>query len=213
MNKTDDLFVQSLILLDRQKLMMDSFVENGRLSLIKFENSLENTGSVGITNVISVLNYAHGLIDHLVRFEKIARSVPKISQKGTEFRKFREAMGSLVDARNQIQHINRNTVNNYTGPLLGSVSWVSSGVNYTAGFSDVGRERSIPGLVYDTQEKRFLSEFCYVFGETYHDLGKAIAGVHRYFENIFLQVNLKVDGKPYASSNHLIALRYKIDLP
>jgi hypothetical protein len=213
MNKTDELLVQSLILLDRQKLMMDSFVDNGRLALIEFENYLENTGSIEIDNVISVLNYAHGLIDHLVRFEKIARSVPRISQKSTEFRKFREAMGSLVDARNQIQHINRNAVNNYTGPLLGSVSWISTGVNYTAGFSDVGRERSVPGLVYDTKEKRFLSEFCYVFGETYHDLGKAIAGAHRYFENIFSQVNLEVDGKPYVSSNYLIALRYKIESP
>lgn len=180
----------------------------GHQVLANFEAAVTNE-IVNTYHVAAVLDYSLGLIDHLVRFQKIAASIPKLNQKDAEFRSFAIAMGSLVDARNQIQHINRNAVNNYTGPLLGSVSWATEGVNYVAGFSDVGRERSVPGLIFDIHLKKFTMNFVYVFGDTYHDLDLAIKGMRDFYSFVRQKFLISIGGRPYNPEDHLMALAIK----
>ena len=208
MNKIDDLFVQTIALLDKQYALAVRHIDSGRSSLNIFEETV-NLSTTNVSHIADVLNYAHGIIDHAVRFYKIASSIPRLSQKTPEFRKFHDGVFGLVDARNQIQHINRDADNNFTGPLLGSVSWQKSGTNFIAGFSDIGRTRSVPGLVFDTQERKFVMDFAYVFGDKYHDLGRAIESISSYHAFVLSRVEISFGEKKYDIEQTKMALAFK----
>src|SRR5258706_3791912 len=102
-------------------------------------------------------------------------------------------MGDLKEIRNQLQHINNAIENDNPGPLLGAVCWVSNGDQFMTSFHDIGRERSSPGIVMDTQTGRYLHEFCYVYNDVYHDLGGAIAGMRAFNESISATIRMEID--------------------
>jgi hypothetical protein len=209
MNKTEELLLQSTILLKRQGLLTENVVMNGEMTLQNFENAVHKQ-SQNLDHVLDVLNYAFGLIDNLVRFQKIAGSIPKINQKSAEYRSFTAGMGNLKDVRNNHQHVNNDIVKNFTGPLLGSVSWSSTNRSYTACLHDIGRERTLPGLIFDTQEKKFTSRFCYIFGESYHNLDKAITSMREFTEFINSIVKIEISGLPFSVRDHFMAFCVEI---
>ena len=211
MNEIDELLLQSTILLHRQALLTENLIKSGGQICIEFQHAVaENRQSV--ENVLNVLNYAFGLIDNLVRFQKIAGSIPRLNQKSPEYRLFSNGMGKLKDARNNHQHINNELINSFSGPLLGSVSWTDGSKCYTACLHDIGRERSMPGLIYDTIERKFTSEFCYIFGEKYHDLQKAIVSMRDYINYIERIVQIRLNKSPIIISDHYLVISVEFDL-
>jgi hypothetical protein len=212
--KVDSLLIQSVVLLDRQYLLTQHLIDTQGIALQEFEDAI-SSGQQNISHVLDVYNYAFALIDHLVRYQKIAFSIPRLSQKTPEYRALNDSMAELKDMRNQHQHINNDIENSYTGPLLGSVSWVSGSKQYTAGFHDIGRERSMPGMILDTRTGTFVREFCYVYNEKYHDLKKAILGMHTFNQYINALVKITIDGKPYDPKDHFVAfcVEFKITIP
>ncbi len=203
MDKIDTKLIQVAILLDRQHLLIERLIKNSNFVLHEFEKAEKTT----LDHVLDVYNYVFALIDHLVRYQKIASTLPRFSKKSAEYRSFNTSMGELKDIRNQFQHINNDVENNYTGPLLGAVCWISSNTEFLASLNDVGRSRSFPSMSFDTQTGTYSHEFCYTYNDKYHDLGGAIKGARTFNQFVKSKVRIEIDGKPYNSKNHFMALR------
>lgn len=208
MDKICSRLFQTVILLDRQYLITEHLIESTRGVLPAFEQAMEEQQQ-GLPHVLAVYNYVFGLVDHLVRYEKIAFSLPMLNQKSAEFRTFAVAMGNLKDIRNQLQHINNEIENDNSGPLLGTVCWISNGDQFLVSFNDVGRDRSWQGIVLNTHTGQYLHEFCYVYNDAYHDLGGAISGMRTFNEFVNSKFKVEIDGKSYDSKDHFSA--YKIE--
>ena len=163
--------------------------------------------------MLDVYHYIFALIDHLVRYQKIAFMLPRLNKKDPEYRALDDAMGHIKDIRNQLQHINNDIENDYTGPLLGAVWWVSGQRQFVAVFPDIGRPRSSPGIILDTCTGKYGQEFCYVYNGEYHDLSRAIAGVREFNEFMNARVRVKVDGRPYDPKEHFVALCIELRIP
>jgi hypothetical protein len=211
MSKIDERLLQSVVLLKRQYLLTRHLIESRSGALREFEIAV-TAGQQQVNHVIEVYNFAFALIDHLVRYQKIAHSIPKLNQKNNNFRSLNAAMGELKEVRNQHQHLSNHIINNFTGPLLGSVSWASEQNNFIAAFQDIGRQRSFPGIAFDTHLGKFTHEFCYVYGEKYYDLKKAITGLHEFNEYIDSNVFVEADGKPFKPEDLFVALRMQFQV-
>ncbi len=210
-DKKIDLFlIQAVVLLDRQFVLLDRLVRTSQ-AIPDYESAIERKEQA-LEHVLDIYNYVLALIDHLVRYQKIVFSIPRLSSKSKEHCALNEALGNLKDVRDQLQHINNDIENDYTGPLLGAVSWVSlcGKKNYLAMFNDMGRDRSSPSLVFDTQEGKYVQNFSFIYNGQYYDLGKAIEGVKKFHVYIKSLVQINVDGKPYETENHYAALCIQI---
>ena len=206
------MLLQSVTLLRRQKLLTEYLINSSGSSLERFQTALtEQKLSTG--HVLDVLNYAFGLIDNLVRFQKIAGKIPQLSQKSAECKALASGMGNLKKIRNQHQHIIEHLLNEFSGPLLGALSWVAGTKNYLASFQDIGRERSIPTMIFDTHEKRFTQEFCYVYGEKYYDLKKAIDAMHQFSNFIESSVQIQLNGQKINPDDMIIAICVELKFP
>jgi hypothetical protein len=205
------LLLETSVLLKRQHLLTCHLIKNQTSALQEFENAVSQH-TQAIEHVLAVYNFVFALIDNLVRYQKIALSLPMISHKKPEFRALNEAMGGLKDMRNQVQHINNDIDNNYSGPLLGSISWISKKKHFTAVFFDVAKKRTSPGLVFDVQKRRFLNDFCYVYNNIYYDLDKAINGMHEFQKWVSSIIKIEVNGKPYDIDNQFAAICMEVNL-
>ena len=205
MDRIDKRLAQAVVLLDRQYLLTDHLIKNRRCVLQDFENAVTEKRE-SLTHVLDVYNYVFGLIDHLVRYQKIAMVLPRLNQNDPEYRALNFAMGELKDVRNQLQHINNDIENENSGPLLGSICWASGQRQYMASFHDIGRKRSSPGLIFDRDKGIHIEGFSYVYNEKRHDLDKAIEGLHTF--NTFINgiVHLEIDGKVYDPKDHFMAV-------
>jgi hypothetical protein len=212
MDKIDAKLIQGVVLLNRQYLLMDHLIETKSCVLRDFECAIEEKRQA-LNHVLEVYNYVFALIDHLVRYQKIAFVLPRLNQKSAEYRALNDAMGDIKEIRNQLQHINNNVENEYTGPLLGAVCWISSQRQFIASFNEIGRTRSTPGIILNTQTLTYEQEFCYIYNDAYHDLGKAIEGVSTFNEFVNSRVYVEVNGKPYDPKDHFLALRIDIQIP
>lgn len=205
MDHIDAKLAQSVVVLYRQHLLIERLIETRHGVLQAFEQALDEKRQA-LDHVMDVYNYVFALIDHLVRYQKIAFVLPRLSKKSAEYRALSDAMGGMKDIRNQLQHINNDIENDYTGPLLGAVCWVSGNRQFVASFHDVGRERSSPSIPLDTRTGRHLHDFCYVYNGVYHDLDSAIQGVRAFNKFVRSKVRVEVGGTPYDPKKHYVAL-------
>jgi hypothetical protein len=205
MDKIDARLIQAVVLLSRQYLLTEHLIETRSGVLREFESAIDEKRQ-GLGHVLDVYNYAFALIDHLVRYEKVAFALPRFNQRSDEYRALDTAMGTLKDIRNQLQHINNQIENDNTGPLLGAICWISGQRQFIASFHDIGRSRTSPGIILDTQTGRYLQEFCYVYNDAYHDLGRAIEGMRTFNAFVNSQVRIELAGKPYDPKDHFVAI-------
>jgi hypothetical protein len=212
MDRIDAKLAQAVVLLDRQYLLTDHLIDTRGCVLREFEHAIEEKQQA-LNHVLDVYNYVFALIDHLVRYEKIAFVLPRLNQKTAEYRALSDAMGDIKDIRNQLQHINNDIENDHTGPLLGAVCWVSGRRQFIASFHDLGRTRSSPGIVLDTRTGTYAQEFCYVYNDKYHDLGRAIDSVRTFNKFVNSCVRVEVDGKQYDPKDHFAALCIELRMP
>lgn len=207
MEEIDHLMFQATVLLRRQFLLTERLIQTQSSVLKNFEEAIEGR-KTSITHVLDVHNYVFALIDHLFRYKIIAHKVPRLNQKNPEFRSLDEAI-DLRDARDQIQHINEDIRNNYDGPLLGNVCWISNKKQYIAVLHDVGRTRGAPGIVFDAYTETYMNQFCYVYNNKYYDLDRAAIGMRHFHKYIISEVKIEIDGKPYADDEHYGAFSIK----
>lgn len=207
----DQLLAQAVVLLQRQFLLTEHAIQAGSRALIEFENAVASN-SQDIQNVFAAFNYAFALVDHLVRYRKIAAVIPRISQKSTEFRALESSLHPLTAIRNQFQQINNHIENKNSGPLLGSVCWSSQNAQFVASFNDVGRRRTVPGVWMDTQTGRFGLQFCYIYNDSYYDLEKAILGMREFQKYMDHFCTVQIDEKDFAQEDHFMALRVEFKL-
>lgn len=193
-------------------LIENLFSTQLQISLMEFEQAISD-GTQSLQHCLAVYNNTFAIIDHLVRYQKIASVLPRFSQKSAEFRALDVAMGNLKELRNQHQHINNDIVNDFTGPLLGSINWARGRMQYITLFHDIGRKRSSPSIVFDMEVGEWLHDYCYIFNQETHDLSGAITGVKSHHSFIAEKVHLEVGGKPYNPSEHFVAMRFEISNP
>lgn len=110
MDRIDAKLAQGVVLLNRQYLLMEHLIETRGRVLREFEHAIEEKRQT-LDHVLDVYNYVFALIDHLVRYEKIAFVLPRLNQKTAEYRALGDAMGQIKDIRNQLQHINNDIEN------------------------------------------------------------------------------------------------------
>lgn len=200
---------QTVVLLGRQYLLTEHLIESGASTLREFELAVRS-GKQELSHVLKVYNYVFALIDHLVRFHKIAFSLPGFNHKSSDFRALSKAIGNLKAVRNQLQHINNDIMNDFKGPLLGSVCWASGNSQYMTLFHDIGRQRSSYGIVFDVQNNKHDHDFCYVYNEHYYSLGDAIEGMRTFQSYLDSVVQIQIDGKDYDIKDHFAALCIEI---
>lgn len=209
MDRIDAKLAQAVVLLNRQYLLTDQLIKTRSHVLREFEHAIEEKRQA-LDHVLDVYNYVFALIDHLVRYEKIAFVLPRLNQKAAEYRALGDAMGDIKDIRDQLQHINNDIENDYTGPLLGAICWLSGQRQFIASFHDIGRPRSSPGIILDTRTGTYAQEFCYVYNDKYHDLGRAIEGLRTFNKFVNSGVRVEVDGKQYDPKDHFLAIYIEI---
>ena len=212
MTKIDARLAQAAVLLDRQFLLTQHLIKTSGRSLGNLKRALDEERQ-NIRHVLSVYNYVFSLIDHLVRYQKIAHSMPRLSQKSAEFRALNDSLKGLKEVRNQIQHINNDIENQFSGPLLGAIVWASGSQQCVVTFHDLGRKRSSPSIPFDSSKRSFTKEFCYVYDGDLYDLDKAIGGFREFNKYVQRTVKVQVDGKPYLAKDHFMAIGIRIEFP
>lgn len=213
MTDIDTRLVHAFVLLGRQYLMTEHVVQRRRPRVLGlFEKAIKNKNAT-IHDVVRVYELAFSIVDNIVRYQKIAGMLPRFGQKTEEFKLFSSKLSGLKDLRNLLQHINGDIDTEFESPILGGVTWVKGEVNYMAAFNDLGGSRSLPGIVYDTQENKFTSNFCYVHNDKYYDLSEAIGGYRGYHKYVESKCAVDVNGKRYSVNEHFMALAMEFKSP
>src|SRR5438093_13660472 len=105
MNKIDARLVQTVVLLNRQYLLLERLIESKDRVFREFENAISENQQA-LVHVLDVYNFVFALIDHLVRYHKIATVLPRLNHKLPPFRALQSSVGDFKEIRNQFQHIN-----------------------------------------------------------------------------------------------------------
>jgi hypothetical protein len=208
----DERLAQAVVLLSRQYEIIDYLFSQKEAEVLKSVEREISSGLPKVQSVYPVYEYVYSLIDNLMRYQKILNVTPKLNQKEQPISNFNLALSPLKEVRNNLQHINDNLKSSLSGPLLGSICWNRGLTQYIVSLSDVGRSRSVPGIVLDTQTGTFVAELCYVYNETYHDLHKAIsetAAVHKWLSTV---ISMSIDNTPYDPNSHFQAIKLEFKL-
>lgn len=212
-NEIDARLAQTTVLLHRHYELLTHLINTRqKQALSSFERAIAS-GTQSLENVYEIYNYIHAVIDVSVRYQKIANVLPRISQKGPEVSALNQALLNFKEARNQIQHVNNDIENEYTGPLMGSVCWVNGDSQFLVSLNDIGRQRWAPGIVLDTNTGKFLNEICYILNDQYLDISRAVKGIQDFQAWIDKCVVVEIGGRPFSPLEHYAALMFKFGLP
>jgi hypothetical protein len=206
MDSANSRLVHAVILLDRQHRLIERLVDRLGPVLGELERKI-GTPAASLELVLDAYNYALTLVDSLARYQKIAFSLPRFNYKDPACRALDLALGKIKEARNQLQHINNDIENDNSGPLLGGVGWVSNQIEYLALLNDVGRQRSSPGIAFDTWTDTYTMNFCFTYGDDSYDLGRALQGVRTFNDYVLSRVRIEINGKPYRAEENYMAVR------
>ena len=104
---------------------------------------------------------ALGLIDYFHRFYQILDAMPLLSKKMPEFKKLRKMIAPVTECRDYLQHIRNDLSEHYqiTYPILGSISWICDGFNYTMFAGQPTAKCHMPGIAYDRVLDRFVCKY------------------------------------------------------
>lgn len=209
MDPIDSRLIQTFVLLHRQyDLAMRVIAVQGRI-VEEIEESL-SAETQRYEQALDLQNYVFALVDHLVRFQKIALSLPRFNYRSPEYTAFVAAMGDLKEIRNQFQHINNDAENSFQGPLLGAICWGRGDRQFVVTMHDIGRERSSSLVAYDRKEGGFPEHLRFIYNDRDHDLVAACNAMTALWDWIAKRVFLKVDGKDFAPIDHTAILSIRI---
>lgn len=205
--------IHAFVLLERQFFITEYVVRKRKPRVLaSFEKAI-NENKQSIKDVFRVYELTFSIIDNIVRYEKVASVLPRFSQKSDEFKLFSLRLKGMKELRNLLQHINMDLDTEFVSPILGGITWSKNNVSYMAAFNDLGNKRSLPGLVYDTQEDKYIKEFCYVHNDKYYDLSTAIKGYRGYQKYVGEWCQISLGGSKYMVDDHFIAIATTFHIP
>lgn len=183
MEKHELALINRLVLIERIYLFIANANRDGIVRLRALESAMLS-GTQDVQQIADLYNYIFLIIDHICRFQKVALRLPKEVSKSKEYKECMRALSVFYSTRNNFQHIDEKIDNEWSGPLLGAICWVSDGRHFLISFNDVNRVRSSPTLILDAREGIFTRTFAYVCNDTYYDIGDAIERIET-FMNFF----------------------------
>ena len=135
--------------------------ENGTLQA-KDSAKVETDPSVVTEIYISAL----GLIDYFHRFHEIISAMTLIRKDRPELRKLKNALEPVKDCRNYLQHMRGDLMKDdpIKYPILGAISWVHEGRNYTLFSNQPTQGVSMPGIAYDTFVGKYVCKYLLIVG-------------------------------------------------
>ena len=208
----DERLAQTVVLLNRQYEIIQHLSSKREIEVLSSIEKEMSSGSQTVQSLYPVYEYIFSLIDNLVRYQKILNVTPKISQKEKSIVEYNKVLEPLKQARNQIQHINNDIENSFSGSILGSICWNKGLTQYIVVLGDIGRSRSTPSIALDTHTGSFVAELCYVYNETYHDLHKAVSETQTIHEWLSNTITIVIDGAAYDPNSHFQALKVEVVL-
>lgn len=109
---------------------------------------------------------ALGLIDYFHRFHEIVSAMTLIRKDQAELKGLARALAPVKECRNYLQHmrgdLNKNQTINY--PILGGITWIHDSRNYILFSNQPTQNYSLPSIVYDTVENKYLCKYQLVVG-------------------------------------------------
>lgn len=162
--KVNEKFV---ILYDTAKkclLIVDHLFSALEQSTLQAEDSVKVTENNSVVPEIYIS--ALGLIDFFHRFNEIISTMPLISKKQPELKSLSKALKPVKDCRNYLQHMRGDLMKNesISYPILGAISWTHEGRNYVLSSSQPTKNFSMPCIVFDTFENKYICKYQLVIG-------------------------------------------------
>jgi hypothetical protein len=158
---------------------------------IKIESESIVADGIKFSHVVSAMSAITAVIDSLARTVKVSRKLSGVSQKGEQFKEYLHSQSWVVEARNNVQHINEQVRKDNSGPILGSVLWCNGPKHYILSLNDHQHIKEIPGLIIDTHTEKALIEIAYVYNERYLDIKAAYEGALEFYKFIKASFILK----------------------
>jgi hypothetical protein len=169
----DKKLIETYALFKRHVLLLENHHENQDSTISAIEQAIEDGKEDKLKEILSLFNYVLLFVDLAVKIQKIALKIPKINQKGPEYRSFTRSLGELKELRNKFQHINDNVASTSSSHMLGTISWYSGSKIYSASLQDLSRTRngySMPIEVTEDKKLKVHHDFCYMLENDTFDL-------------------------------------------
>lgn len=116
-----------------------------------------------VTNIyISAL----GLIDYFHRFHEVVAAMTLIRKDRPELKQLGKAIEPVKECRNYLQHMRGDLMKNDSidYPILGAISWIHEGRNYTIFSNQATQSMSVPGIAYDRFAANYICKYQLIVG-------------------------------------------------
>lgn len=109
---------------------------------------------------------ALGLIDYFHRFHEIISAMTLIRKDQAELKKLKNTLEPVKHCRNYLQHMRGDLMKNdpIQYPILGAISWIHEGRNYTLFSNQPTHGVSLPGIAYDTFAGKYVHKYLLIVG-------------------------------------------------
>lgn len=145
-------------------LIVDHLFADLKRATLQAEDSTKVEADMSIVTEIYIS--ALGLIDYFHRFHEIVSAMTLIRKDRPELKKLEKAVAPVKECRNYLQHMRGDLAKNdpIEYPILGAISWVSEGRNYTLFSSQPTQSFDLPGIVYDTFSDTYVCKYQFTVG-------------------------------------------------
>jgi len=126
--------------------------------------NIEDRAAPPLLAAVTFIDFAH-------RFGTVVDALPLISKKEPEIRQLKNALTTVVEARNHLQHMREDLSSNeeIDYPLLGTLMWSNGGASYTIFLSQPTKTNTY-SMVYDARNGCWIAKHQYQVKNTIIDL-------------------------------------------
>lgn len=116
--------------------------------------------------VTSIYISALGLIDYFHRFHEVVAAMTLIRKDCPELKKLGKTIEPVKECRNYLQHMRGDLMKNDSidYPILGAISWIHKGRNYTIFSNQATQSMSVPGIAYDRFAANYICKYQLIVG-------------------------------------------------
>jgi hypothetical protein len=116
--------------------------------------------------VTSIYISALGLIDYFHRVHEVVSAMTLIRKDQPELKKLTKAIAPVKECRNYMQHMRGDLMKNDSidYPILGAISWIHEGRNYTLFSNQATQSFSLPGIAYDRFTENYVCKYQLIVG-------------------------------------------------
>jgi hypothetical protein len=116
--------------------------------------------------VTSIYISALGLIDYFHRFHEVVAAMTLIRKDRPELKQLGKTIEPVKECRNYLQHMRGDLMKNDSidYPILGAISWIHEGRNYTIFSNQATQSMSVPGIAYDRFAANYICKYQLIVG-------------------------------------------------